>query len=59
MPHFSTRAQEQYDETRRLFYVGITRAKRVLLVASDYSDGRNRPCPFIAEAGLELPGSED
>ncbi|MDX1121819.1 AAA family ATPase [Sinorhizobium medicae] len=59
LPHFSTRTQEQYDEARRLFYVGVTRAKRVLLVASDYSDRRNRPCPFIAEAGLELAESGD
>ncbi|WP_234704953.1 3'-5' exonuclease [Sinorhizobium meliloti] len=59
LPHFSSTTQEQYDEARRLFYVGITRAKKVLLVASDFSDRRNRPCPFINEAGLMLAGSED
>ncbi len=59
LPHFSSTTQEQYDEARRLFYVGITRAKKVLLVASDFSDRRNRPCPFITEAGLMLARSED
>lgn len=52
IPHFSTSTQEAYDEARRLFYVGLTRAKRVLVVASDQSHWRNKPTPFIAEAGL-------
>ena len=52
IPHFSTSTQEAYDEARRLFYVGLTRAKRVLVVASDQSHWRNTPTPFIAEAGL-------
>lgn len=52
IPHFSTSTQEAYDESRRLFYVGLTRAKRILLVASDQSHWKNTPTPFIAEAGL-------
>lgn len=52
IPHFSTSTQEAYDESRRLFYVGLTRAKRVLVVASDQSHWKNTPTPFIAEAGL-------
>ncbi|WP_225906554.1 3'-5' exonuclease [Ensifer canadensis] len=52
IPHFSTSTQEAYDESRRLFYVGLTRAKRILLVASDQSHWRNKPTTFIAEAGL-------
>lgn len=52
IPHFSTSTQEDYDEARRLFYVGLTRAKRVLLVASDQAHWKNKPTPFIAEAGL-------
>jgi len=52
IPHFSTSTQEAYDESRRLFYVGLTRAKRVLLVASDQSHWKNTPTPFVAEAGL-------
>jgi DNA helicase-2/ATP-dependent DNA helicase PcrA len=53
IPHFSARAQAAYDEARRLFYVGVTRAKRILVIASDQADRRNPPCPFIAEAGLD------
>lgn len=52
MPHYLSKTQEEYDEARRLFYVGVTRAKRVLIVASDQSHWKNRPCAFIAEAGL-------
>jgi len=52
IPHFSTSTQEAYDEARRLFYVGLTRAKRVLIVASDQSHWKNTPTPFISEAGL-------
>ena len=52
IPHFASSTQEEYDEARRLFYVGLTRAKKVLLVASDQSHRRNQPTPFIAEAGL-------
>jgi len=52
IPHFSANTQDQYDEARRLFYVGMTRAKKVLVVASDYSDRRNQPCMYVAEAGL-------
>lgn len=54
IPHFSARSPDQIEEARRLFYVGLTRAKRVLLLASDQSDRRNPPSPFIAEAGFHL-----
>jgi DNA helicase-2/ATP-dependent DNA helicase PcrA len=49
---FRATTQEEYDEARRLFYVGVTRARRVLIVASDQSHWKNTPRPFIAEAGL-------
>ena len=52
LPHFTAKTQEDYDEARRLFYVGMTRARKVLLIASDQSHWKNTPCPFIAEAGL-------
>ena len=52
IPHFSARTQPEFDEARRLFYVGITRARKHLLVVSDQSDYRNRPTRFIAESGL-------
>lgn len=52
IPHFTTRTQEQYDEARRLFYVGMTRAKKHLMIFSDRTDRRNPPTPFITDAGL-------
>lgn len=52
IPHFNARTQAEFDEARRLFYVGITRAKKHLIVLSDQTDHRNRPTRYIAEAGL-------
>jgi DNA helicase-2/ATP-dependent DNA helicase PcrA len=52
LPHFTAQSDGEYEEARRLFYVGITRARKVLLIASDQSHWKNTPCPFIAEAGL-------
>jgi DNA helicase-2/ATP-dependent DNA helicase PcrA len=39
-------------EARRLFYVGITRAKRVLMVATDQSHWRNEPASFLYDLGF-------
>ncbi|MEL7782077.1 ATP-dependent helicase [Citromicrobium bathyomarinum] len=52
IPHFTCRTQPEFDEAKRLFYVGITRAKKVLLIGSDATDRRNPPTAFIGEAGL-------
>lgn len=43
---------EKVAEAQRVFYVGLTRAKRYLLVLSDHEDARNPPCRFIQESGL-------
>ncbi|MBO9508299.1 ATP-dependent helicase [Thalassospira sp. A3_1] len=53
IPHFTARNQAQFDEARRLFYVGITRAKKHLVVLSDQSDPRNKPSPYVAQSGLK------
>ncbi len=52
IPHWTADTQEEFDEARRLFYVGLTRAKQHLMVFSDQMDYRNVRTPFIAEAGL-------
>ena len=52
IPHFTASTQSEFDEARRLFYVGMTRARKHLLVVSDQSHHLNRPTRFIAEAGL-------
>lgn len=52
IPHFSARSKEEFDEARRLFYVGISRPKRFLSVLSDNQDLRNPTTPFVSDAGL-------
>jgi DNA helicase-2/ATP-dependent DNA helicase PcrA len=49
LPSRLARWPEEQDEERRLFYVGITRAKRFLAVTWS-----RRPSPFLAELGIEL-----
>ena len=58
-PHFSIddvtdedERQAIYDESRRVVYVGATRAKRLLTFLTDTSHWRNRPSPFLAEMGF-------
>ena len=37
-----SRRDECFEEAKRLFYVGVTRAKRILLYVTDNSNPRNR-----------------
>ncbi len=43
--------QEGHDEAKRLLYVGITRAERMLMIFTDKSDWRN-PSPFINDLSI-------
>ena len=52
LPHWTAREQHEIDEGRRLFYVGLTRAKKLLIIVSDYSNHRNRPTRYLRECGL-------
>ena len=52
IPFFLARAQEDFDEARRLFYVGATRAKRLLMYVTDYRNSRNRPTRFLGSCGI-------
>ena len=47
IPFFRADTQEQIDEARRLFYVGVTRARRFLLYGTDDMHYRNVPSPFL------------
>jgi DNA helicase-2/ATP-dependent DNA helicase PcrA len=51
LPFKRARSPEAYAEERRLFYVGITRAKTHLAISWVVS-GRRKPSPFVLEAGL-------
>ena len=52
VPHFSAKTQEEIQESRRVFYVGITRAERLLTVITDQERWQNRPSPFLQDLGL-------
>jgi DNA helicase-2/ATP-dependent DNA helicase PcrA len=46
---------QQVAEFRRLFYVGITRAEKLLMYVTDREDARNTPSQFLGSGGLALP----
>jgi DNA helicase-2/ATP-dependent DNA helicase PcrA len=55
IPHFSSTTAAEFEEARRLFYVGITRAKKLLLIASDQMHHRDMPSRYIGECKLTRP----
>jgi ATP-dependent DNA helicase UvrD/PcrA len=48
IPFYQARTAEDLEEAKRLFYVGVTRAKRFLFYVTDNSDRRNGPRAFCA-----------
>jgi DNA helicase-2/ATP-dependent DNA helicase PcrA len=53
LPSRQARTSEQIAEERRLLYVGLTRAKRILWITWSGS-----PSPFLRELGGAAPGAE-
>src|SRR5260370_32245791 len=47
IPNYYARTAPELEEQKRLFYVGVTRAKRLLLYATDDSERRNGPSRFL------------
>lgn len=47
IPFFTARTEVEFDEAKRLFYVGITRAKRILMYVTDTSHSKNQPTRFL------------
>ncbi|MFC1553383.1 ATP-dependent helicase [candidate division KSB1 bacterium] len=45
---------DRIEEGRRLLYVGITRAKKYLLYATDLEDYRNKPSRFLGNDGIGI-----
>jgi len=54
IPHFSASTVEQINEARRLFYVAMTRAKRILMYITDDEDPRIGPCRFLLGGELGI-----
>ncbi len=52
IPHYQARTAEELGEAKRLFYVGVTRAKRFLLYVTDSSHARNQPSRFLRAEGV-------
>ena len=47
IPFFQATTEEEIEAAKRLFYVGVTRAKQFLLYITDNSDRRNGPSRFL------------
>lgn len=51
IPHSRSTADEEIEEAKRLFYVGVTRAEQYLLYVTDHSRYRNTPTRFLQADG--------
>ena len=53
IPYYQASTDEEIEDAKRLFYVGVTRAEQFLLYATDNSDHRNVPTRFL-RAGMGI-----
>jgi DNA helicase-2/ATP-dependent DNA helicase PcrA len=51
IPFYQATRAKEIEEAKRLFYVGVTRARRLLMYVTDSSDYRNRPTRFMQKGG--------
>jgi DNA helicase II / ATP-dependent DNA helicase PcrA len=54
MPDFRSDTAEAIEGDKRLFYVGVTRARRLLMYFTDTADRRNRPSRFLGPNGVRI-----
>jgi DNA helicase-2/ATP-dependent DNA helicase PcrA len=54
IPHFTAQSADEFAEARRLFYVAVTRPRKVLMYFTDTSNRRNTPTRFLGPRGLGL-----
>jgi len=52
IPSYRADTAEDFEEAKRLFYVAVTRAKRLLLYVTDTSHHRNQPSRFLRSGGV-------
>lgn len=54
IPNFRATTAAEYAEARRLMYVGVTRARKLLMYCTDCTDNRNPPTRYLGAEGLDL-----
>ena len=54
IPDYRASTQQEINESKRLLYVSITRARRYLLYITDSEDWRNQASRFLLNRGLNL-----
>jgi len=54
IPHYSAKNQREINESKRLLYVSITRAKKYLLYVTDSENYRDQPSRFLFDGRLGL-----
>ena len=52
VPHYTATSESEIEEGRRVFYVGVTRAKKLLVFVTDREHWRNQPSRFLREMGV-------
>lgn len=52
IPFRQAQSAEDFEEAKRLFYVGVTRAQRFLMYVTDISHPRNEPTRFLRADGI-------
>ncbi|MEZ5934433.1 MAG: ATP-dependent helicase [Alphaproteobacteria bacterium] len=52
LPHWSAETDDEIDETKRLFYVGVTRARKFLMYVSDGKKQTDCPTRFLGRDGV-------
>lgn len=52
IPSYRSQTAEEIEEAKRLFYVGVTRAKQLLIYITDGSNRRNQPTRFLRAEGV-------
>ncbi len=53
-PHYYAKTPAQILAEKRLFYVGVTRAERLLMYVSERDHWGNPPSPFLGAQGLNI-----
>lgn len=53
-PHFNARSDGAIAAEKRLFYVGVTRAERLLMYVAEQDRWDNPPSPLLGAAGVGM-----